>query len=67
VRHRTCQTAGIQENTTGLKCIFSDFFIPKTVPSVEIVIMEGCPGTTNKNLPLVLPLTCVVALLHGNP
>jgi len=40
------------------------FNVPKTVPSVEIVIMEGCPGTNNKNLPLVITLTCVVALCH---
>ena len=26
--------------------------------------MEGCPGTNNKNLPLVVPLTRVVALCH---
>jgi hypothetical protein len=48
--------------------VFSVFFlgggVPKTVPSVEILIMEGCPGTNNKNLPLVIPLTCVVALCH---
>lgn len=26
--------------------------------------MEGCPGTNNKNLPLVIPLTCVATLCH---
>jgi hypothetical protein len=60
------QTGGIQENTTGLFfcTVFSVIFCSENSTSFEIVIMEECPGTNNKNLPLVIPLTCVVALCH---
>ena len=50
--------------------IFSDFFLnlPKTVPSVETVIKEGCPGTYNKNLPLVITFNMFRgSVSHVNP